>query len=372
MFVPLCKPDFNDKDTKTIEKILKAGDVSHGKYVGIFEKDFSKLIGTNFAISVNSCTSGLYCVSKYLKDKNNYKKKSNILVQSFTWNASVNTISLAGLTPKFLDINPLTLEVDLDEIKKKIDKNTVGIMIVHYAGRINKNISKISNYCKRNKLHLIEDCAETLNTSLNKKVSGSFGYGIFSFYGTKNISTFEGGMITTNDKLFYNWCKKFIAHGVDKTRKKKFPWNRDAQIPGQNFRLSNLQAAIGINQLKRSQYFKRKRQAVADLYYQFLPKEHLILPNKLSQEQNSYQMFPILLKSSRIRNKLISYLNSKNIGASVHFDPPVHKQGAYKNIDVSLKNTEEISSKIATLPISSMQTTSQTKFVINNIKKFFV
>ena len=91
------------------------------------------------------------------------------MVQSFTWNASVNTISLAGLTPKFLDINPLTLEVDLDEIKKKIDKNTVGIMIVHYAGRINKNISKISNYCKRNKLHLIEDCAETLNTSLNKK-----------------------------------------------------------------------------------------------------------------------------------------------------------------------------------------------------------
>ena len=80
-------------------------------------------------------------------------------------------------------------------------------------------------------------------------------------------------------------------------------------------------------------------------------------------------MFPILLKSSRIRNKLISYLNSKNIGASVHFDPPVHKQGAYKNIDVSLKNTE-ISSKIATLPISSMQTTSQTKFVINNIKSF--
>ena len=108
------------------------------------------------------------------------------------------------------------------------------------------------------------------------------------------------------------------------------------------------------------------------MYYKYLPQEHILFPIKLAVNQNSLQMFPIFLKNNKIRNDLIIYLNSKNIGASVHFDPPVHKQGAFKYMNVSLKNTEEISSKIATLPISSKQTKSQTMFVINTIKKFFV
>ena len=267
--INLCKPDLTYKELKLVKKIFDDGSVSHGKYISLFEKEFSSLLGVKHSIAVNSCTSGLYCLALYFKK---FFKRSEVLVQSFTWNASVNSIVNAGFKPVFLDISISELEVSLDEIKKNFNNKTAGIVIVHYAGRINQQIEEISRFAKSKKIFLIEDCAETLNTQINKKKSGTFGHGVFSFYGTKNITTGEGGMITTNSNKINDWVRKFIAHGVKKNSfgKRPFIWNRNSVIPGQNFRLSNLQAGIGLIQLRRHKKMLFSRYEIAKIYYKKL------------------------------------------------------------------------------------------------------
>lgn len=371
--VNLCSPDLSLNELNIVKKVFKDGSVSHGKYISLFENKFSELLSVKHAIAVNSCTSGLYCLALYYK---NIYHSGEVLVPSFTWNATVNSIVNAGLRPVFLDIDFKKIDVTLEEIKKKYSKKTIGIMLVHYAGRANQEISAIAKFAKKKKLFLIEDCAETLNTLAGKKKTGSFGHGVFSFYGTKNITTGEGGIISTNSDDINNWLRKFIAHGVVKGSygKKPYPWNRNAVIAGQNFRLSNLQAAIGYVQIQRSNQMHKKRVKIANRYYKFLSKleQYIHLPIQLKDNQNSYQMFPIIIKNNKIRNKFVKYLNSNGIGASVHFDPPVHKQTAYQTKKYNLPNTEYLSSSVVTLPISSVQNLRQTNLVIKYISKFFL
>jgi dTDP-4-amino-4,6-dideoxygalactose transaminase len=370
--VDLCKPDLTIKEIDIIKKIFLDGSISHGKYISLLEKKFSSMLGVKYSIAVNSCTSGLYCLALY------YKKLLNsgeVLVPSFTWNASVNSIKNAGLTPVFLDINKKTLDVDLSEIKKKTTPKTIGLMIVHYAGRINQQIKEISYFAKKKKLFLIEDCAETLNTEIDKKKSGSYGHGVFSFYGTKNITCGEGGIITTSSEEINQWIRTFIAHGVVKNSfgKNPYPWNRNSVIPGQNLRLSNLQAGIAYVQAKRLGSMQKKRITIAKQYYSSLSKlkNFIFIPKKLKKKQNSFQMFPIIIKDQKLRNSFVRYLNLNNIGASVHFDPPVHKQTAYNLAGIKLDQTEKLSSEIVTLPMSSVQTKLQTEYVIKKIENFF-
>ncbi|MDC1316057.1 DegT/DnrJ/EryC1/StrS aminotransferase family protein [Alphaproteobacteria bacterium] len=368
--IPLCKPSIKKNELKLVNKVLKSGWLAHGDYNLKFEKSFAKFIGTKFAISLNSCTSALE-LALWANDI-----KGDVLIPSFTWVSTANVVKLRNLNPIFLDIDINSRNTTLLEIKKKITKNTKAIIIVHFAGYPVEDLFKISSYCKKNNILLIEDSAECIGGKINNIMAGSIGIGCFSFYPTKNITTCEGGMITTNSKKLYNKFKSLSAHGILTSaydREKLGSWHRDAKYFGRNFRMPNPLAAIGYEQIKRIKSMNHNRNKIAKFYNIHLKKiKEITLQQVPSKIYNSYQMYTLLLDPSIKKFNFIKEMNNKGIMLSSHFDPPVHKQQAYKKYSsLILNNTDDVSNRIISLPIYPDMTMAEAKIVVKHIKFFF-
>ncbi len=364
MKIPLCKPSIDEKELNLIKKSIKTGWLTHGPENVKFESNFNKLINSKYSISMNSCTSALECAIKCLE------KKGEIIVPSFTWVSSANAIINTGCKPVFVDIDPITRNIDSKRIEKLISKSTIAIMVVHFAG-LPCEMNKILKICKKYKLHLIEDSAETLGASFRGRYTGSFGIGCFSFFPTKNITTTEGGMLTLSNKKMYNKAKKLIAHGI--TKSKKDAWKRIALLPGHNYRLPNHLAALGNSQLKKLQKFNKKRLNLANKYTQhFLKFSNLILVPKVPKNfTHVFQMYTIRVLKG-LRNNFVYYLNNKGISASVHFDPPLHQQKIYsKYRRGNLKSTNILSKQIATLPIYPDMKKKEIEYIIKTVSKWY-
>ncbi len=367
--VPLCKPDIGKEELRVLAEIFEQGSVSHGPQVSELEAVFTKRIGAQHAIAVNSCTSGLFLLCSYIRE---HFGAGEIIVPSFTFVASANSIVCVGMTPRFVDVDWNTAEVTADLIEPAINKNTKAIMVVHYAGRPCA-MTEIMDLAARHDLPVIEDSAECLGARVNGKEAGSFGWGVFSFYGTKNITTGEGGMITFNDDDLGKWLRLRVAHGVSKRSYSRYNiarrWYRNAIVAGYNFRLSNLQAAIGLVQMKKLDKMNKHRYDIAKKYYDSLSNiPGLKCAELLTDHEHSYQMYPIRVPE-KVRDSMLLYLNEQGVGASVHFDPPVHWQSAYIDKRVILPVTERLARSTITLPISSVQTDAETDYVIYRIKE---
>tara|TARA_B100001093_G_scaffold517958_1_gene601150 strand:- start:393 stop:1502 length:1110 start_codon:yes stop_codon:yes gene_type:complete len=364
MKVSLSKPSITNKELQIIQRSLKSNWLTHGPSNIKFENNFSKLIGVKYAISMNSCTSALECALKLLKTK------GEVIIPSWTWVSTGNVVLNTGNKPVFADVDINSRNVTAEEIKKKITKKTVAVIVVHYAGLMCE-MDQIKKLTDKYKLLLVEDSAECLGGTYKKRYSGSYGIGCFSFFPTKNITTTEGGMLTTNSKDNYNFVKKIIAHGIDKNLKKK-PWHRIASLAGHNFRMPNHLAALGISQLKKLKRFNKIRQKIANNYDKFFEKYPKIFDTQKVQKKfyHSYQMYSVLVKKE-FRNDFINYLNKNKIEASCHFDPPLHKQryiGKYNKS--SLKNTDFLSKRIVTLPIYPSLKAKELNYTFNKIKKW--
>ena len=202
--IPLFRPILSNNDYRTIVKSLKTGWLTHGYNNLKFEKIFCKLIGVKYAISLNSCTSALECALKTIK------KKGEVIIPSWTWVSTANAVLNTGNTPVFADVEINSRNLTAEEIKKCISKKTIAIIVVHYAG-LPCEMDNIVRLAKKNKIELIEDSAETLGATWKNKQTGSFGMGCFSFFPTKNITTTEGGMLTTNSIEKYIEIKKMFV-----------------------------------------------------------------------------------------------------------------------------------------------------------------
>ena len=371
--IPLCVPSIDKKEYEIVKKILKSKWLTHGKYNHLFEENFSKYLGVKYALSLNSCTSALELAIKV----NNLKKADEVIVPSFTWVASANAIINGGATPVFCDSNIDTRNTTAENIEKCITKRTKALMIIHYGGQ-SCEMDKILKLVKKYKLILIEDSAETIGSKWKNKLAGSFGIGCFSFFPTKNITTGEGGMITSNDKKFIDKCKLLIAHGIDKSTFQREnankPWVKISLLAGHNFRLSNLLAGIGYEQLKKLNKLNAQRKKVAKKYLKILKYiPNIVLPITSNLATHTYQTFSILVPKEKRENLLI-YLNSRGIGASVHFTPALHQQKLFKKYKkkyVSLKNAEILSARSVSLPIYPDMKDQDINFVCKNLKFFF-
>ena len=340
----LSKPELIKNDYNLVQRSLKTGWLTHGPNNLFFEKKFCKLIKVKYAVSMNSCTSALECALKIIK------KKGEVIIPSWTWVSTANVVLNTGNIPVFADVEINSRNITANEIKKCITKKTIAVIIVHYGG-LPCEMDNITKLLKQKNIELIEDSAETLGATWKRKYTGSFGTGCFSFFPTKNITTTEGGMLTTNDKKKYNWVKKLIAHGINKDKKRYF-WNREAELPGHNFRLPNHLAALGISQLNRLKKFNNKRRKIAKKYDKFLGKfSDVFTVQKINKNlTHSYQMYSCLVKS-KYRNNFLFFLKKKGIEASVHFDPPLHKQAYLAKYKKKLLNTERLSREIVTFPM---------------------
>lgn len=367
--VPLCKPLVGEEELQAIADVFERGSLSHGPQIAEFENEFARKIGVKHAVALNSCTSGLYLVCQYIQEQHG---EGEIIVPSFTFVASANAIAYAGMTPRFVDVEWDTALVTAQHIEAAINERTRAIMVVHYAGLPCK-MDEIMELAARYDLPVIEDSAECLGATVAGKQAGSFGWGVFSFYATKNITTGEGGMVTSNDDDLTAWLRLRLAHGVSKgsyTRDNTLQkWYRNAIVPGQNFRLSNFQAAMGIVQLHKLDVMNAARYAVAGQYHHALQNMPGVeIPEHLPFGAHSYQMYPIKISAEK-RDAVLLYLNERGVGASAHFDPPAHWQTAYARPGFDLPVTEKLARSTITLPISAVQTVEQTQYVLDILRK---
>jgi dTDP-4-amino-4,6-dideoxygalactose transaminase len=224
-------------------------------------------------------------------------------------------------------------------------------------------------------LVVIEDSAETIGAKLNGKKAGSFGIGCFSFYPTKNITTGEGGMITTNDDILLKKIKTIKAHGIEETnpQKKERKWYRESILPGYNMRMSDINAAIGIEQLKKVEEMNSLRRKNSQYMVKSLKSvKEIEVPEVDDINKHVYQMFVIKVKDDSKRDPLLEYLWQKEIGASVHFEPPVHLQKYYKDkYATKLPITEKICKQVITLPMFPQLKKEEMDYIVVAIREFF-
>jgi len=368
--VPLCRAAIGKSEIACVNQALRSGWLAHGPFNHLFEKEFAKKIRVNHAVTMNSCTSALEAALKVAKIR------GEVVVPSFTWVATANAVVNTGGHPVFADVDAGTRNVTAANLEAKITSQTEAVIVVHFGGQPCR-MDEIVRLCQRRKLLLIEDSAETLGATWNGKQAGSFGVGCFSFFPTKNITTGEGGMLTCADSRFASEVRALMAHGVPSTtydrRKVKRPWLRDAVGAGHNYRLSNLLAALGYQQLLRLDSLNHRRRILAKRYDLEIAKidPRIRLPFVHPQATHAYQMYTITVPA-RFRDRLVLEMRARGIGASVHFDPPVHRQSFYLGRKYSrgkLPVTERLGLEIVTLPIYPDMKSSQQDLVLKALRE---
>lgn len=365
--IPLCKPYIDKKELNALKEALESGWLTEGPKNTEFEDEFAKYIGVKKAVALNSCTAALQLSIQALGIT------GEVILPSFTFVASANAILTAGAKPVFADIEYESCNIDPDKISEKITQKTQAIMPVHFGGQ-SCQMDKIIEISKKYNLYIIEDSAETIGGEFKGKKTGSFGIGCFSFFPTKNMTTGEGGMLTTDDEKLAKKIKTLAGHGIAKGtlgRENDFkPWIRDAHFTGYNFRLSNLLAAMGVEQLKKIETMNHLRRQHAAYLTKHLTFDEIVSPTEKKECKHVYQMYTIKLKNVD-RIKFIQNLRSKGIGASVHFDPPVHLQTFYKQHfgykEGDFPLTEKVSQSIVTLPMYPKLTQKNLDYMIKII-----
>jgi len=349
--VPLCRPALGEAERRAVLEVLDSGWLAHGPKNQELEQQFRDLTGAEFAIAMNSCASALQLALE------GPEIRGEVILPSFTFVASVNAVVQAGATPVLVDIDPATRCVDPAAIEAALTPQTEAVMVVHYAGQL-ADMDAIGALCERRGLALIEDSAEAIGATHRGRVGGSFGLGCFSFFATKNITTGEGGMLTTSDAHVHERARALIGHGLETTTQEREraerPWRRVGRIAGYNFRMSNLLAAIGVEQMKRLEKLNAARGAIAERYLaELAPLERIERPVIAEHRTHVWQMFTILLHDLD-RGELLRRLRSVGVGASVHFDPPVHLFPRYADARVGpggLAHSESVAERIVTLPM---------------------
>ena len=368
-FIPVNVPKIFNQEKINVKKCLDTGWISsEGKYVKKFEESFSKYNKRIFGVAVSSGTAALEIGMKSL----NLKKGDEVIIPTFSIISTALCVIKLGLKPVLIDSNIYTWNVDSDQVIKKITKKTKAIIITHIYG-FPVDMKKILAIAKRKNIKIIEDSAEMIGQTYFKKRCGTFGdLSTFSFYANKHITTGEGGMILTNNKKIYNKCKSLrnLCFGIGT---KKF--NHDDI--GWNYRMTNVQAAIGCGQLKNISWIIRRKRQIGKRYIFILKNcnKIYIQPYKLSYSKNIFWVFGILLKKNAniSRDQVIKKLLKHNIQTR-NFFYPMHKQKIFKKMKLFTKrhkfpNSDCLSKKGFYLPSGLGITNVEIDFVAKTLLK---
>ena len=327
-FIPVNTPIVTKRDAIEIYKTARSGWISSsGQKINKFEKQLAKITKRKFCCCVSSGTAALEIAMKSL----NINKNSEVIMPAFTIISNANAILKSFAKPVLVDSDPVTWNIKVDDIEKKISKKTKAIMLPHIYGFPN-NMDKILKICKKYSLFLIEDAAEMIGQKFRGKPCGSFGdISTFSFYANKHITTGEGGAIFTNDKKIYEKFQRL--RNLNFGKKERF--NHDDL--SWNYRLTNIQASIGLSQLKRLNKIVKRKRAIGNLYNHYLKncKNIFIQPMKLDYADNIYWVYGILLKDKlHNKKKIIQKELLKNNIETRPFFWPMHKQKVFKKMDM--------------------------------------
>ena len=371
-FIPVNIPRLYSEEKKNIIQCIKTNWISsEGKFVKDFEESFSKFNNRKFGIAVSSGTAALEVAVKSL----NLRKNSEVIIPSFSIISTALCVIKLGLKPVLVDCDINTWNANPDEILKKISKKTSAIIITHIYG-LPVNLAKIIKIAKKKNIKIIEDAAEQIGQKYKNKICGSFGdLSTFSFYANKHITTGEGGMIVTNDKRLYEKCKSLRNLSFSKSYFERYNHNDI----GWNYRMTNLQAAIGCGQLKNIKKIIKRKREIGNLYFEKLKnnKNLLLQENKNSYSKNIYWVFGILIRNNKKykRNKMMKKLLKYGIDTRPFF-LSMNKQKIFKKMKLfkrdKMKNSEYLSNNGFYVPSGLALKNNEIIYICNLINKFFV
>jgi len=361
--IHLYKPKITSLTKKYVNECLDSSWISSkGKFVNLFEQSFKNFTKINFCTSVCNGTAGLHLAVLAL----GIKKNDQVIVPTFTYIATVNCIKYVGATPVFVDSDINNFQINTNHLKKLINKKTKALIVPHLYGNIT-NMTLLKNLKKKFNFLIIEDCAEAIGSFFKKKHVGNFGdISVFSFFGNKTITTGEGGMVCSNNKNLIKKVIRLKGQGLHVTGEKKYYWHN---IIGYNYRMTNINAAIGYSQMKIINQILKKKKIIINAYKKLLRD----IPIKFIKNDkdciNSNWLVTILLKNKNIKKKITNLLEKEKIETRPCFYP-AHSMPMY-NINKEFPNATILSNNGLSLPSYPDLNLSKVLKICNLLKKIF-
>ncbi|MBI5000619.1 MAG: DegT/DnrJ/EryC1/StrS family aminotransferase [Euryarchaeota archaeon] len=354
--IPIAKPWIGNEEIDAVRRVMEGGILAQGEQVAELEKKFSEYIGARHAIAVGNGTQALHLVYAAL----GFKAGSEFVVPDMTFAATATPLLHLGFKPVFADIEPKYFSLDASQVKKLVSKTTRAIVPVHLYGHP-ADISELSEVAKEHDLALIEDACQAHGAQFNGKRVGSFGVAAtFSFYPTKNMTTGEGGMITTNSDELAETCRMTRDHG----QKPVYTHS----VLGHNFRMTNIAAAIGIEQLKKLDRMNDGRRKNAALYNEMLSSV-VGTPPEAQWARHVYHQYTMRVPKGR--DDLMKHLGQAGIGARIYYPIPLSEQPILKGFRKG-KNVEtaKAAGEVLSIPVYPSLPEADIKLIASKIKEW--
>ena len=339
----MADPYISEDDVEAVAGAVRNKRLSQGEYVEKFEKAFSDYVKSSHTLAVANGTAALHLALLSV----GVESGDEVIVPSFTFVASSNCALYVGAKPVFVDIDPRTFNIDPQKVERAISPRTKAIVVVHYAGQP-ADMDPILGIAEKHGLHVIEDAAEAHGATYRSRIAGSMGIvGCFSFYPNKSMTTGEGGMVVTNSRPIAEKIRLLRNHGQD---------SRYHHITiGYNYRMTDIQAALGLTQLRKLDLILRKKREAAKYYDQlFSSEEDIQTPYVIQNATHTYMFYTVKFPNETVRNRVVRHLSMKRIETRIAF-PPVHLQPFYRSLfgykEGYLPVTEECAKRALSLPI---------------------
>jgi len=368
----------DDDDILAVSEVLRSNNLTQGSCVTDFESALANYCGSKYAVVVSSGTAALHLsyIALGLSDND------EILTSPITFAATTNAALYLNATIKFVDINKDTILMDNDKIESAITDRSKIIVPVHFAG-LPSDMQSISSIAKKYNVKIVEDAAHAIGARYyNGKMVGCCDYSdltVFSFHPVKSITTGEGGAITTNDETLYRKLKLLRSHGIDRDSdyiyEPSSPFYHEMKLLGYNYRMTDIQAALGVSQLKKLNRFISRRNLISNYYrISFLDDNNICPLSAPDGRYNAYHLFPMILSDATQRDKLVYFLKEHSINTQIHY-MPVYLHPYYRDLgygELSLPNAEDYYRRALSIPIYPAMSNDEVRYIADTIKEFFL
>ena len=368
--IPYGKQTIEQDDIQAVVDVLKSDFLTTGPKIAEFEQTVADYVGAKYAVAISNGTSALHaaCFAAGIGPGD------EVITTPLTFAASANCVLYCGGTPVFADVDPKTYNIDPEDIRRKITDRTKAIIAVHLAGQP-CDMDAIHSIAREHGLIVIEDGAHALGSVYKgKKVGSMSDMTTFSFHPVKPITTGEGGMIVTDNEEFYKKMVLFRSHGITRDdsmmTRNDGPWFYQQFDLGYNYRITDIQCALGCSQMKKlDRFLARRKEIVARYNEAFADCDNIITPYQLSDTESGWHLYIVQVKKCD-RRQVFENMREKGIGVNVHYIPvymhPYYQEHGYENVHCA--NADEIYSHIISLPLYPGLTSEQQDYVIDTLK----
>jgi len=371
MNLPYSRQMIGEDDIRAVAKVLRSPFLTQGPAVKEFENTLAKYAGARYCVAFSNGTAALH--GAYFAA--GFAKGDEVIVPALTFAATGNAALYLGAKPVFADIDASSGNIDVEDASRKITKRTKGIVAVDYAG-LPADLHSVRSLAKKRELVFIEDAAQGLGASYKgRKLGTQADMTMFSFHPVKSITTGEGGAILTNSKAYFDKLLVFRTHGLTRDPKKlkatsHAAWHQEMQLLGYNYRLTDIQAALGMSQMKKLDRFVKARRVAARRYFDLLEDvPGIALPPRASLENSAWHLFVVRV-APHLRDKVFVALREAGIGVQVHY-LPVYLHPYYRSLGYPeglCPHTEEFSASCISIPLFPHITPKEQMFVVHTLR----